>query len=139
MQQRSTADTTHRKWAVRMGVLLGILTFLSGAFAQGGGNVAITGTVTDPSGAMVAGAKVTVTQKNTSATRTDTTNSSGQFNFLRFLRPPIRCRWRRTGFKQYVQDVVLLADQIRDMDIRLQVGEASSRSRSRHRACRSTR
>ncbi len=66
MQQKFTADATHRKWALQMGVLLGILTILSGAFAQGGGNVAITGTVMDPSGAVIAGAKVTVTQKSTS-------------------------------------------------------------------------
>ena len=35
------------------------------AFGQGGGSVAITGTVTDPSGAVLAGAHIKVTQKNT--------------------------------------------------------------------------
>ena len=39
----------------------------------------ITGTVTDPSGAIVAGAKVTVTDVNTGATRTATTNSAGSY------------------------------------------------------------
>ena len=58
-----------------------LLSMLPGsAFAQGGGNVAITGTVTDPSGAVLPGAQIKVTQKNTSVTRVDTSNSSGQFN-----------------------------------------------------------
>ena len=125
MQRRSTADTTQSKWAVRMGVLLGILTFLSGAFAQGGGNVAITGTVTDASGAIVSGAQVKVTQKNTAVTRTDTTNNSGQFNFPSLPPTTYTVSVQAQGFKQYVQDVVLLADQIRDLDIHLEIGAAT--------------
>ena len=125
MQTKSTADSTHRKWAVRMAVLLGILFFVSGAFAQGGGNVAITGRVTDSSGAVVAGAQVKVTQKNTSATRTNTTDSSGQFNVSSLPPATYTVSVEAPGFKRYVQDVVLLADQIRDMDIRLQIGETS--------------
>ena len=35
MQHKSTANATHRKWSVWTGVLLGTLTFLSGALAQG--------------------------------------------------------------------------------------------------------
>ena len=42
--------------------------FAAAAFAQLG-NVAISGTVTDPSGAVIAGAKVTVTNKATSFVR----------------------------------------------------------------------
>ncbi len=107
-----------------MGVLLGLLLFLPGAFAQGG-NVAIAGTVTDPSGAVVPGAKITVTQKNTSAVRTDTTNSSGQFNFSSLPPTTYTVVVQAQGFKQYVQDVALLADQIRDLDVHLQIGAAS--------------
>jgi type 1 fimbria pilin len=57
MQHTSTANATHRKWAIRVGFLLGILTFLSSAFAQGGGNVAITGNVTDTTGAVLPGVR----------------------------------------------------------------------------------
>ena len=115
---------TYGKWAVRAGILLGVLTLLSSAVAQGG-NVAISGTVTDASGAIVAGAEVKVTQKNTSATRAATTNSSGQFNFTALPPSTYTVTVQAQGFKQYVQDVVMLADQIRDMDIRMQVGEAT--------------
>ena len=125
MQLRSTADATQRKWTIRVGVLLGILTFWSGAFAQGGGNVAISGTVTDSTGAVLPNAKVLVTQKNTAATRTVVTNGTGQFNVTSIPPATYTVSVEAQGFKKYVQDVVLLADQIRDLDIRLEVGEAS--------------
>lgn len=125
MQRRSTSDTTPRKWIVRMGILLGILTFLSGAFAQGGGNVAITGTVTDSTGAVLPGAKVTVTQKDTLTTRTVVTNATGQFNVSSIPPATYTVSIEAQGFKRYVQDIVLLADQIRSMDIRLEIGQAN--------------
>ncbi len=124
MQRRSTARATFGRWALRMGVLLGILTLLPGAFAQGG-NVTIAGTVTDASGAIVTGAEVRVTQKNTGATRAATTNSSGQFNFTALPPTTYTVTVQAQGFKQSVQDVVLLADQIRDLDVHLQVGAAT--------------
>ncbi len=125
MQRRSTADATHGKWAIRMGVLLGVLTFLSGALAQGGGSVAITGTVTDTTGALVPGAKVTVTQKNTSISRNDTTDGAGQFNISSIPPATYTVLVEAQGFKRYAQDVVLLADQTRSMDVRLEVGQTS--------------
>ncbi len=115
---------TYGKWAVRAGILLGVLTLVSSAVAQGG-NVAISGTVTDSSGAILAGAAVKVTQKNTSATRAATTNGSGQFNFTALPPSTYTITVQAQGFKRYLQDVVLLADQIRDLDIRLEVGAAT--------------
>ncbi|HEV2486771.1 MAG TPA: carboxypeptidase regulatory-like domain-containing protein [Terracidiphilus sp.] len=109
----------------RMRILAILLVFVSGAcaLAQGGGNVAISGTVMDPSGAVIAGANVTVTQKSTSVARATVTNGSGQFNIPSLPPTTYTVSVEATGFKKYVQDVVLLADQIRDMDIRMQVGE----------------
>lgn len=113
------------KWYLRIGVFLILFVVVTAAFAQGGGNVAITGTVTDSSGAVVAGATVTVTQKNTSVIRTDTTNGTGQFNVVSIPPATYTVAVEAQGFKKYVQDVVLLADQIRNMDIRLQVGQTN--------------
>jgi hypothetical protein len=102
-----------------------ICMFAVSAFAQGGGNVAISGTVSDPSGAVISGAKVTVTQLSTSGVRTDTTNSSGQFNFPALPPATYKVLVQAQGFKEYLQNVVLLADQTRNMDIRLEVGAAT--------------
>jgi hypothetical protein len=113
------------KWYFRIGSFLLLFVLAAGAFAQGGGNVAITGTVSDSTGAVVPGAKVTVTQKNTSTNRTDTANSTGQFNIVSIPPATYTVSVEAQGFKKYVQDVVLLADQIRNMDIRLQVGQTN--------------
>ena len=92
------------------------------ARAQGGGNVAITGTVSDPSGAVIAGAKVTVTQLSTSLVRTDTTNSAGLFNFPSLPASTYSVTVEAAGFKKWSQTVVMLADQVRNMDVHLEVG-----------------
>ena len=108
-------------WRLRIVMSVLAILFATGAFAQGG-NVAITGTVMDPSGAVINGAKVSVTDKSTSVIRTSTTNSSGQFNFPSLPPATYTVSVQAQGFKQYLQDVVLLADQIRDLDVRLEVG-----------------
>ena len=112
----------------RSRILLSVVLALivaAGAFAQGGGSVAISGTVTDPSGAVIPGAKVTVTQKAMSFVREDVTNSSGQFNITSLAPATYTVAIVAPGFKQYNQDIILLADQVRNMDIHLQVGQAT--------------
>jgi hypothetical protein len=106
-------------------IVLALVGFAPGTFAQGGGNVAITGTVTDSTGAVLPGAKVTVTAKNTSISRVDTSNSTGQFNISSIPPATYTVQVEAQGFKRYVQDVLLLADQIRNLDIRLEIGEAN--------------
>lgn len=94
-------------------------------FAQGGGNAAITGTVTDPSGAVVSGAQVTVTQQGTQVKRTVTSNESGHFNVPSLPPATYRVSITASGFKSYSQDFVLLADQIREVDAHLVLGQTN--------------
>lgn len=101
-----------------------LLVISGGALAQGG-NTAITGTVADPTGAVVASATVTVTQKDTGVARTDTTNATGHFEIPSLPPATYTVSVEAGGFKRYLQDVVLLADQIRNMDVRLELGQAS--------------
>jgi hypothetical protein len=58
----------------------------SSALAQTAGTGALTGTVTDPSGAVISGATVTATNLGTGQTRTTTTDASGSYKFS--LLPP---------------------------------------------------
>jgi hypothetical protein len=106
-------------------MLMALIVFTLHAFAQGGGNVAITGTVMDSTGAVVSGAKVTIANKNTSVTREVTTGATGQFNVSSIPPATYSVSVEAQGFKRFGQEITLLADQIRDMDIRLQVGETS--------------
>jgi len=57
-----------------------VLLFTVAAFAQGGARGEITGTVTDPTGAVIPKAEVTITNQETGVTeRTITTGSQGTF------------------------------------------------------------
>lgn len=101
---------------------LALCTFAALAFAQGGGNVAITGTVLDPSGAVVPGAKISATEKSTGVTRTAVSNSSGQFNISSLPPGTYTVKIEAKGFSQSIQSFTLLADQVRDLNAHLQVG-----------------
>src|SRR5277367_5336019 len=62
-------------------VFISLLTFsAAGVFAQSAGSGEISGTVTDPAGAVVPGATVLVHNTDTSADRTLTTNAAGIYS-----------------------------------------------------------
>src|SRR5690348_7405153 len=94
-------------------------------YAQGGGNVAITGIVKDPSGAVIPGAKVTVTQQGTTVGRTTLTNQNGQFSVPSLPPATYTVSIEGTGFKKSVQTITLLADQVRALDVVLELGNAT--------------
>ncbi len=66
--------------------LLALLVSVSPAFAQSGSTGALTGTVSDPSGGVIAGATVTATSLGTGQSRTATTDANGSYKFS--LLPP---------------------------------------------------
>jgi hypothetical protein len=96
----------------------------SGFLAYGQGTSAsLTGNVTDPAGAVVVGATVTVTNIDTSFTHAVKTDSVGTY----LIRPlPIgnyTLAIDATGFASYVQKGILLTvDQAATQDVRLKVG-----------------
>ncbi|HWA96204.1 MAG TPA: carboxypeptidase regulatory-like domain-containing protein [Terracidiphilus sp.] len=106
-------------------LILTILVMTPSLLAQGGGNAAITGTVLDPAGAVISNATVKVTQKNTLQVRTITTNSDGQFSVSPLQPAAYTVTIEAAGFKKYVQDFVLLADQIRTVNAHLEIGETT--------------
>jgi Carboxypeptidase regulatory-like domain len=110
----------------RLAVTFVLVIFLASmAFGQGGGNAAMTGTVTDPSGAAIAGAVVTMTQIGTQVKRSASTNENGQFTIPALPPAAYRVTAEAKGFKTYVRDVTLLADQSGSLQIPMQLGEAS--------------
>jgi Carboxypeptidase regulatory-like domain len=105
-------------------VATAIFIFSTNAFSQGG-NASITGTVTDPSGAVVSGAQIIATQHGTAVQRNALSNGSGTFT-LPALPPAIyTVTVTAHGFKTFSQEIVLLADQVRGMDIHLVLGQTS--------------
>src|ERR1035438_8089174 len=89
-------------------------------------NGTVLGTVTDPTGAVVVGAKVTLTEADTNVSRTVQTNGSGNFVFPD--QPPGNyvVTVEMTGFKkEQRRDIALLVNTTQRLDLQLQPGNIS--------------
>ena len=95
------------------------------AFGQGGGNAAMNGTVTDPSGAAIIGANVTMTQIGTEVKRSASTNENGHFTIPALPPASYRVAVEAKGFKTYAREVTLLADQNGSLQIPMQLGAST--------------
>src|SRR5260370_30069591 len=76
-------------------------------------NATLLGTVTDASGAIVAGAKVTSTEMKTGVSRSTTTNDSGNYAFANLPPGLYEVATEKQGFKKAVRsgvDVVVNTD-----------------------------
>ena len=83
----------------------------------------VTGEVTDPSGAPVAGAKVTVTSVERNISTETTTNSAGRYTIQFLLPGKYHLAVEKNGFKRFVRESldVQSADRL-GVDVRLDVG-----------------
>ncbi|HKP35623.1 MAG TPA: carboxypeptidase-like regulatory domain-containing protein [Pyrinomonadaceae bacterium] len=87
----------------------------------------VTGTVVDPQGAVVPGAKVTITKKSTTESKTTTTSDGGTFEFTN-LTPgtDYTITVEGTNFKKAeVNDVAVQINQPVDVPVQLQAGQIS--------------
>jgi len=83
----------------------------------------VTGSVTDPSGAAVPNAQVTVTNPQKGVTRTAATNGSGDYLFAALPIGPYDLIVTAPGFKKYeAKGVILRVAQQARADVSLQVG-----------------
>src|SRR5207244_1044109 len=98
---------------------------LSGAvFAQMTITGSIAGTVTDPSGQVVAGAKVTLTSDSTGDIRSATTNEVGAFNLVAVQPATYSIKVEHAGFKAFQRTGVVVSanERVAAGDIQLQIG-----------------
>ncbi|MGC1616270.1 MAG: carboxypeptidase-like regulatory domain-containing protein [Candidatus Acidiferrum sp.] len=104
-----------------------LLLFLSGApclHAQV--SAALTGAITDASGAVVAGASVTVTNVETGAVRSSVTDDSGRYQVLELAVGEYEIRVSKAGFEEQVRSGVHLAvGQEAAVNLVLRVGAVS--------------
>src|SRR5579863_85601 len=86
----------------------------------------IAGTVTDPSGAAVPNAKVTVVDQAKGTTDQTTTNESGNYNVTHLIPDPYTVRVEAPGFKVIeFRDIAVSADTAARVDGQFQVGSTS--------------
>jgi carboxypeptidase family protein/TonB-dependent receptor-like protein len=88
----------------------------------------IVGTVTDPSGAAIPVAQVTLTNLGTTEKRTQPTGSDGLYSFVNILPGSYRIDIEKEGFKHVTREpVVVQVQQTSRIDVALQVGQVSER------------
>ena len=86
----------------------------------------ILGTVTDPQGAAVSGAKVTVTDENKGTTQETTTNSSGNYSVTHLIPDTYSVKVEAQGFKLVQQkNVIVRVDNGSLADFQLQLGSTT--------------
>lgn len=118
MRQKSTA-------LLRAGLCA--LVFLSfAAVARAQFRAAIQGTVSDPAGAVVAEATVTLKDNGTGKTQQTTTSGEGFYRFSELAPSTYTVTASKAGFKQSTFDhVVVSAEQVQGLDVVLTTGEVS--------------
>lgn len=105
-------------------LLLGLV-FLGAAFGQYDAGT-VLGTINDPTGAVVAGVKVTLEGVRTGIKQTTTTDTSGNYQFLNQRIGEYRVTAEAQGFKVVKSDAFLLTVNARQrVNLALQVGDVS--------------
>ena len=94
----------HKSWLAAAMVAVAAVLSVGAANAQSSGS-SISGAVQDPSGAVVANAKVQIHNAVSGYDRTTTTDSKGNFSFPNVPFNPYHMTVTAAGFAQYAQDV----------------------------------
>src|SRR5580704_15131399 len=89
-------------------------------------NATLLGTVKDTSGAVITSAKVTITETNTSISRTAETNASGNYAFPELPPGQYMLSAEVTGFKKETKtNIDLVVNTSMRVDLQLQPGNVS--------------
>ncbi len=90
------------------------------------GRATLTGIVSDPSGSLVVGAKVTAMNINTGGIYPAVTNDAGSYNIPALPVGEYSLTVAVSGFREFVQKGIRLsADQVGRLDVRLEVGSTA--------------
>src|SRR5438046_5513244 len=106
--------------ALSVAFVLSACSFLQGQSTYG----SITGSVTDPSGAAIADAQVTLTNMGTAEKRTQSTGSDGLYSFVNLNPGQYRVNVEKSGFKHFARPgVAVEVQQSARIDAPLTVGQ----------------
>ena len=117
---------------VRCAVVFLLALFLQAAafpplFAQSNGNAgSITGTVTDPTGAVIAGATVVIQNPVSQYQHKAVADSAGHFQFINVPFNPYHMTVTMQGFGNFVQDVDVRSGVPITLSVKLNVGAAAT-------------
>jgi Carboxypeptidase regulatory-like domain len=115
------------RFSVVLLAVLVVLTMSTATFAQTTiSQGSIQGTVTDPSGAVVSDARITITHKSTGQVSTTSSSSSGTFNSGGLIPGDYVLRIEAKGFKTSQVPVVVQVAVTASANIKLEVGQEST-------------
>src|SRR3954454_4309547 len=123
-QSNQAASATVARWA---SVALCALLLTTGtALGQGSTTATIRGNVQDPSGGVLPGATITVTNTGTKAVQAATSDERGQYQVAALFPGTYDLRVELSGFKSYERKGLTLSpNDNRGIDVRLDVGQQS--------------
>jgi len=106
-----------------LGTLLVVLALMFAPAVSASPTGSVAGSVKDQTGAMISGAKLTLTNISTNAKVEAISDSNGSFQFLQLAPTVYSLHVEASGFKKVVmENVVVQVDQITHVDAALQVG-----------------
>jgi hypothetical protein len=85
----------------------------------------LQGVVTDPQGAAIPAAIVTITNTDTSASRREVTDNTGTYRILQVVPGPYKVEVQKPGFKTKTTSQVLQVDVPATLDLQLEVGQTT--------------
>ena len=102
------------------------LLLLAGVSAPAQFNASLSGTVLDPTQAVIPGATVTLTNDATQATKTATSSSGGTYQFSELAPGTYTIKATAKGFQQNtVSNIAVVAETPRNLDLTMQQGQES--------------
>ena len=111
-------------WAMRCLAVVSVCLVCSPLLLAQGTGGRILGRVADPSGAVLAGVKVTATNDATGASLNTTSNSSGDYGFPQVPVGTYTLSFDQTGFKTIIRkNVTLELNQVITLNITMQIGQ----------------
>src|SRR6266446_743192 len=109
-------------------LLLSVVLILTSSLSLHGQSTygTVDGSVTDPSGAALPGAQVTLTNKGTQEKHTQVTGSEGSYQFVNVIPGEYRLDIEKSGFKHFARpNVTVQVQQDTHIDAALTVGQVS--------------
>jgi hypothetical protein len=103
-----------------------LVLYLAGVALAQSDTARIVGTITDPAGAFVANATVTVTDAATGRVVTATTGATGEYVINALPIGKYHVEVKQQGFKSAAADVTLEVDQVLEISLKLETGSAST-------------
>jgi hypothetical protein len=118
---------TFSKTAIRVWIMAALLVSLGSVTAFAQFSSGVEGTAKDQSGAVLSGAKVTLTDTRLGVSKATTTNQNGYFRIDSIAASNYTLQVQVSGFKTYDQkDLILQAGEIRTITATLEVGSVSA-------------